>query len=225
MTKYLHFNDRVDDQDDLVKVRPIIEMMNERFMKASCLRVRNWTVDESIIPYYGRYPIVPLVVDRRKRSAFKIFCLSSQDGYLLSFNPYQGKDGGKTNNIESFGLGSGTVLDLVQSLPHNIEGSLYIDKSFTPIRKLQELKRAGLFPEYLSIYNMSVEGNDLDWQQFRLPMNLERNKYDFHIFNWIFASAVMNAWILYKKSNARVAKIRLSDFITELLHYYLPNNQ
>ena len=55
--KYIHAaNYHLDSKDKYVKLRPFIDIINDRFLCfSSPFGLINISIDESIIPYYGRH--------------------------------------------------------------------------------------------------------------------------------------------------------------------------
>ena len=56
--KYLHFcnNDKLNPDDKFCKIRPLLDLVNERFLKNTVCNELRFDVDESMIPYFGRHP-------------------------------------------------------------------------------------------------------------------------------------------------------------------------
>ena len=102
--------------DKCGKVRPLMEMIQERCKKFAII-TKNIKVNESMIPYYGKFgqklkqriPLKPI------RSGGKVWCLNLQGGYLHNFKVYQGK-GSKNEYADDFGLDPSVVIGLVKFL-------------------------------------------------------------------------------------------------------------
>ena len=56
MMRYLHISDNthLDTEDRMAKVRPLLVMLNERFLTCF-IKTQNLSIDESMIPYYCRH--------------------------------------------------------------------------------------------------------------------------------------------------------------------------
>ncbi|XP_045501113.1 piggyBac transposable element-derived protein 3-like [Colias croceus] len=52
--RHLHVNDNQDLQDKYTKVRPLVTLLNKKFLEFSPLE-EHYSVDEAMIPYYGRH--------------------------------------------------------------------------------------------------------------------------------------------------------------------------
>jgi len=67
------------------------------------------SVDESMIPYFGKHSAKHFIRGKPIMFGFKV-CLNSRLGYLIQCDPYQGKG---TYLDQQFGLGSSVVWYLV----------------------------------------------------------------------------------------------------------------
>jgi len=99
--RYLHFSDNLSYHPVIrwQKVKPLFDMMNERYMKFWPVE-QDLNVDESMIPYFGRHSAKQFIRGKPIRFGFKIWCLNTRLGYLVQCDPYQGKDA-----IHSMGSG------------------------------------------------------------------------------------------------------------------------
>jgi len=140
--RYLHVcdNTHLDASDKLSKLRPLFVMLNERF-------VQNWSieqdisVDESMVPYYGRHSSKQFIRGKPIRFGFKVWCLNSRLGYLIQCDPYQGSSGSFNADL---GLGGTVVSQLASTLPVGLPYRLFIDNFFTSPRLLDHLKTKNL---------------------------------------------------------------------------------
>ena len=71
------------------KVRPFYDMMN-----AKCLKLRpnspNLSVDEAMLPYFGRNSCKQRMQNKPVRVGYKMWVLAEESGYVVGFDPYQG---------------------------------------------------------------------------------------------------------------------------------------
>ncbi len=136
--RYLHFADNLNlpPDDKMAKVRPLFDMMNERYLKLWPVE-QDVNVDESMIPYFGRHSAKQFIRGKPIRFGFKVWCLNTRLGYLVQCDPYQGK--GSYLNPQ-FGLGGSVVRFLLSKLP-KLNYCLYIDNYFTSLRLLDQLRR------------------------------------------------------------------------------------
>ena len=96
--KYLHLNDKekmlapgTPNHDKLYKVRPLLEMITERF-KSVYTPTHNLSVDESIISYKGRLSWIQYMPKKPHKWGIKAWALAdSSNGYIVNFKIYTGK--------------------------------------------------------------------------------------------------------------------------------------
>ena len=110
--KSIHFcdNGSLHPADKCSKIRPLMNMIQYR-CKHFAIMTKNVNVDESMIPYYGKFgqklkqqmPLKPI------RSGYKVWCLNLQVGHLYNFKLYQGK-GSKNEYADDFGLRHSVVI-------------------------------------------------------------------------------------------------------------------
>lgn len=85
---------------------------------------KNLCVDESILPYFGRYRGKQHMQGKPIRFGYKTWCLFTRLGYLIQSILYQGE---KTGNTDSeVGVGESIVLNLVSKLPVTNDIYIYI---------------------------------------------------------------------------------------------------
>ena len=105
--------------------------------------VQNWppgqkiSIDESMVPYYGRQFSKQFIRGKPIRFGFKVWCLNSRLGYLFQCEPYQGSSGSFSADL---GLGGSAVTQLVMKLPAGLPYHLYTDNFLTSPRLLDHLK-------------------------------------------------------------------------------------
>ena len=79
--RYLHFANNLNLPlgDKMAKVRPLFDMMNERYMKFRPVE-QDLNVDQSMIPFFGRHSAKQFIRGKPIRFAFKIWCLNTRLG-------------------------------------------------------------------------------------------------------------------------------------------------
>ncbi|GFR68312.1 PiggyBac transposable element-derived protein 3 [Elysia marginata] len=138
----LHLADttKLDLNDKMAKVRPILSMLNERYLQfwpAS----QNVNVDKSMIHYYGGHSAKQFVRGKPIRYGYKMWCLNTPDGYLIQSEPYQGQ--GTVPIKPSLGMGGSVVVDLFSELP--AQGfHVFTDNLFTSLALMSELRVLGI---------------------------------------------------------------------------------
>lgn len=142
---HLADNENLDPSDGMAKVRPLYSQINERclqyFLNEDCL-----SVDESMLPYYGRHSSKQRIIGKPVRMGYKMWVLATSDGYVVQFEPYLGakKTGGTRSSSVSWGLGEQVVLDLLEELPRETSYHIFMDNFFTSFRLLDHLFNNGI---------------------------------------------------------------------------------
>lgn len=141
LLRFFHVADNsfLDPSDRFTKVRPLWNLMNERWVKYypgdTVL-----SIDESMIPYYGKHGAKQHIHGKPIRFGYKNWSICTRLGYLIHGELYQGASTGNTH--PEIGVGGSVVLDLVSKLP-NRSYSLYFDNFFTSLPLLEKLQELG----------------------------------------------------------------------------------
>lgn len=124
---------KIGNNDSYHKVRPLIEMLQDRFNKYYFPETFDLSYDESMIKYFGRHPCKQFIPRKPIRSGFKAFCLCAPSGYCLNFSLYQGSDPFiDTRFIKVFGkLLSPIIIFLEQLKYKDIPYRFFQDNAFT----------------------------------------------------------------------------------------------
>lgn len=104
--------------------------MNEKFGLYFPVE-ENLSIDESMIPYYGRHSSKQFIRGKPIRFGFKLWCVNTRLGYLINCYPYQGA-GAITH--PHLGLGGSGVVKMQESLPPDLPFKLYCDNFFTSLK-------------------------------------------------------------------------------------------
>lgn len=140
---HFHFNDnsKIDVNDRIYKLRPLVDSLNESFLKHGGVP-ENLSIDESMIPYYGKHYAKQYIKGKPIRFGYKIWAICSSTGYLLNFSIYTGKS---DCPVSSLGLGGSVVMDLITkaNIPPNKGHKLYFDRFFTSFKLMQFLSQKG----------------------------------------------------------------------------------
>lgn len=123
-------------------MRPIFKNLNNGAHWFVCDENESFSVDETMIAYYGRHSTKQFIRAKPIRFGYKIWSLCTADGAGVYFEPYCG---GCTNvSDEGLGQGPNVVLDLVQKC-HLVPGSkVFFDNLFTSFPLLQRLSVLGI---------------------------------------------------------------------------------
>lgn len=145
----LHFleNTDVDQTDKYAKLRPLISTLQKKFMQHFTPTDEAISHDEAMVEYFGRHGCKQSIRDKPIRFGYKIFCQNTPSGYLIAFNPYQGKTFEADEEMEAkFGKSSSSLLHILDSYPlskSEYPYHFYCDNYFTSIPLLSELKNRG----------------------------------------------------------------------------------
>ncbi|KAF2888870.1 hypothetical protein ILUMI_17303 [Ignelater luminosus] len=235
--KNLHAVDNsvLDPTDRMAKVRPLMVALNRLFMdyapteKKMCRLLlislsTNFTVyvsisiDESMIPYFGRHGCKQFIRGKPIRFGFKSWVMATRLGYCLPFNLYQGRRG---NDKQDCGLGESVVYnfaDVLQTHFENPKFSLFLDNFFTFVKLLTTLgerriggtgtsaarysakeKKKVYIPQsnVVSMYNKYMGGVDqFDNNIATYRISMRGKKWYMPIIMWMFDTAMNNAWRL-----------------------------
>lgn len=138
LLRHLHFNNNnnISTDDRLFKLRPLIEALNNNFGKHGGLD-EHLSIDESMIPYYGRHYAKQYIKGKPIRFGYKNWALCQSEGYMIAFDIYTGK----SDKEKQFGLGGDTVISLIKlaGVAPNTGFKLYFDNYFTGIGLLSHL--------------------------------------------------------------------------------------
>ena len=135
-------NANLHSMDKFAKLRPLINIMNERCMKyvpdESC-----FSVDKSMVPYYGRHGCKQYIRGKPIRFGWKFWCRATRLGYVCWFQPYQGKN--PNAKFEEYGAGASVVLEFSEALTKAHPGQYYFvfDNFFTSVALLDKLSSMG----------------------------------------------------------------------------------
>ncbi|KAF2890591.1 hypothetical protein ILUMI_15582 [Ignelater luminosus] len=122
----------------MAKGKPLIVALNRLFMDYAPIE-QSISIDESMIPYFGRHGCKQFIRGKPIRFGFKSWVMATRLGYCLQFNLYQGRLG---NDKQDCGLGESVVYnfaDVLQTHFENLKFSLFLDNFFTSVKLLTTL--------------------------------------------------------------------------------------
>ncbi|KAF2890837.1 hypothetical protein ILUMI_15336 [Ignelater luminosus] len=128
---------RFEDKND-----KITSLDRKRYTPVS----EDMSIDESMIPYFGRNGCKQFIRGKPIRFGYKAWVLAQPSGYCVNFDIYQGRTANRDNSI---GVGESVVMkfaDLLKSKFPNINFSLFFDNFFTSanlITKLEKINFSG----------------------------------------------------------------------------------
>lgn len=147
ITKFLHFcnNEELDGRDKMGKITPLLDVLNTKFI-ANAPDCKNISVDEAMIPYFGRHGCKQFMRLKPVRFGFKAWVMAQSSGYCIAADLYQGKNPNGTRPGDQ-GLGESVVLTfcdcLMTSFP-GIQFSFYFDNFFTSTKLICSLSEKGM---------------------------------------------------------------------------------
>ena len=101
---------------------------------------QNLSIDETIVPYFGRSSLKQFIRGKPVRFKFKMWCLADDSGYCYQTELYTGRD-----HLRIGALGPRVVLSLVDKCVQHPEAqTLTFDNCFTSISLLSDLRLKGL---------------------------------------------------------------------------------
>ena len=75
----------------MAKIQPIVDILNENLQQFGIF-ADNLSIDEEMVPYYGLHSAKMFMKEKPIRSGYKVWMLSSSEGYPYNMCLYSGKD-------------------------------------------------------------------------------------------------------------------------------------
>lgn len=144
----IHCNDNTNLQmnDKFSKIRPFLKHLNQTFIEHAPLH-ENHSIDESMIPYFGRHGSKQFLKGKPIRWGYKFWMGTNPKGYIEWFEPYQGATTVLEERYKDLGLGASVVLtfaDKIFSEKGRLPFHLYFDNFFTSWDLLTILRDRGI---------------------------------------------------------------------------------
>lgn len=144
--KFMHWadNSQMSPEDKVWKIRPVIDMLQARFLE-NFVPTENLNYDESMIKYYGRHSLKQFIKGKPIRFGYKVWCLNAENGYLISFEIYQGA-GPKPNQAydKLYGKCTAPLVKMLDNLPEkDLPYQLFTDNLFTSVNLMKSLRERG----------------------------------------------------------------------------------
>lgn len=139
-------NNALNANDKFSKVRPLFNALNQRFLMFSPIE-ENYSIDEAMVPYYGRHPTKQFIRGKPIRWGYKFWVGATRLGYVAWFEPYQGSFSQHVDSYKDMGLGPGVVLrfaDVMQQTNPGIHFHFFFDNFFTTLPLLDVLSQRGV---------------------------------------------------------------------------------
>ena len=104
-------------------------MLNEKFINYfEFLKTQNPSIDESMVPYYGRQSAKQFICGKPIRFGYKMSVLTTTLGYVVQIELYQGAQVQQTQ-YEGLGMGGSVVMDLISELHEEVGNSFHLTLS------------------------------------------------------------------------------------------------
>ena len=143
---HLADNQNLIEGDKMAKLRPYYDLLNHQCRNLMPNR-NNKSVDESMIPYYGRNSSKQRIQNKPVRVGYKMWVMAETSGYVIDFDVYQGAKNGASakSSSTSWGLGEKVVLRACETLPQDHTQHIFMDNFFTSFRLLKHLKNHKIY--------------------------------------------------------------------------------
>ena len=138
----LHFadNQSLPAGNKVAKVQPLYSSLNQCLVQFGMYH-RLLSIDESMVPYYGRHSAKMFIRGKPIRFGFKLWCLCASDGYPYHLQVYQGKEGGGRSSTPLGSRVINSMVDVVEGKSDVRRHELYFDNFFTSHAILKALAR------------------------------------------------------------------------------------
>ncbi|XP_050330016.1 piggyBac transposable element-derived protein 3-like [Bactrocera neohumeralis] len=139
--RYIHFanNDELDVNDKMAKLSRFFDIINRKF-KQFGIWSEFLSIDEQMVPYFGRHSCKMFILGKPIRFGYKLWCLCSSTDYLFSFIPYCGQSDEYNREL---GLGADVVLRLLSNVEAPMRHVVFFDNFFTSYHLLCLLSAKG----------------------------------------------------------------------------------
>ena len=138
---HLADNCTLDKSDPYYKVRPYFEQLNRNF-KENLELDQNLSVDECMVPYFGRHNTKQFIRGKPIRFGYKLWAMASSSGFLYHAEPYCGS----STRIPTTGYGQGfdVVTGLCDKCSVGPGHYIFFDNLFTSLTLLDNLSERGI---------------------------------------------------------------------------------
>ena len=140
---YLHFanNNNLEVGNKMAKVAPLYLELNKNVRKFGFFHSR-LSIDESIVAYFGKHSAKMFIRMKPVRFGYKIWFLTSSDGYPYAFDIYTGRSVGVPRVLLGFHVVD-TLLSCVRELSRPENLTVYFDNFFTSCGLMRHLHEEG----------------------------------------------------------------------------------
>ena len=131
-------NDFLEQDSRMSKVKLIYDMINEKIAQFGILHV-SLSVDESMVPYFGRHSCKQFIKSKPIRFGFKHCVLASSTDMPYNLHIYEGKPADQNEDS----LGSRVVKTALAVYEKPEDPALFFDNFFSSYKFLKELGQKG----------------------------------------------------------------------------------
>ena len=137
--RYFHIadNSHLQQGHKAAKVLPLYDSLNKNLVQFGVWH-HSLSIDESMVPYFGRHSIKMFIRGKPIRFGYKIWCLCGPDGFPYNLKIYTGKD---EQDVKQ-SLGSRVVNHMTEVIEKNSQvkhHQLFFDNFFTSHGLIQSL--------------------------------------------------------------------------------------
>lgn len=196
---HLSDNSQLEKNDKFCKLRPLFDIINQKNLQFGVFS-HNLSIDEQMVPYFGRHSCKMFIRGKPVRFGFKLWCICSSDGYLYQFIPYAGANPNKEKS--ALGMGGQVVVDLLSIVPDPSKHQIFFDNFFSSFKLFDFLTKKGFFATGTIRENRTV----------RCP--LENNKS--------FAKKERGSYVSAHDTNTGISLVRWNDnsVVTVISNHY-----
>ena len=127
-------------EDRYYKLRVLFEKLNLNFKQYGSFV--NHSIDESIIPYYGKHSTKQFIRGKPIRFGFKLWCITSSKGYLFHVEPYCGVDTDLPDTV--LVQGADVLLGLIEKFEVKAGSTTTFGNLFSSLPLFDELTELGI---------------------------------------------------------------------------------
>jgi hypothetical protein len=144
--RYLHVadNDNLMENTKFGKVMPLYDVANKKFKRFGPF-FKALSIDEQMIPYFGRHSAKQTMRQKTVRFGYKNFVLTSSDGYPYHVIPYEGaKTGSCAMGTSGKDLTVRIVFELLLQFPESTEQRVSFDNWYASAGLVSTLGLLGI---------------------------------------------------------------------------------
>ena len=179
LKKYFHVADNANLEvgNKVAKVSQMYKFLNENLCRWGIFHDK-LSIDESMVPYFGRHSAKMFIRGKPIRFGFKIWALCGADGYPYKLDIYTGKNSNRDPKIP---LGQQVVEDMlsvVSSKSRPEHHAVFFDNFFSSVKLLESLADQN-FLATGTIRDNRTSGASKALISNKIMKNKERGSFDY----------------------------------------------